>query len=480
MSCWPDVFLLSLPADLFGMVVCQWLGLKELVALDSAYCKDSLRNKWRKSLSNNASCTILVEPENIVEYRTYKAVNDFLRWIGERKLRVRKFVIADETNVLLSAMYLDTYGPFVEQLRVFILDNFSKCDIANTCTLVSHCLNLHTLIVEDCRVPKELIELLPTLPQLKELHLHCAEDADNHDHELCLDRMVQQNVLPLTCVTLCCHVHIVLKILKLCSLPLIDKLSVRYKDAYSRYDKEADTVKQKIMQCLNLHTLALRFHILDEDMHNILLHCPNLEGISLTYCYGVTDASAILVSKMPRLHTLSIDNTGFFDGLMEALAEHTKHTLHTLCVNSEYITHEGLNSMLHVQGCTQLRTLRLFVTDDVPIDTQFMQNLTTLSVNARFTLIENVKNIAKHCHALQHLLIAVDNIGPNERCFSLWQEQQIPRLRTLSLFGSRYYSSDVILSELNLLQQLRPKLLILWTEDDMQYALEKKFAYRSV
>eukprot|EP01032_Pedospumella_encystans_P035683 gene35683-40366_t len=71
------------------------------------------------------------------------------------------------------------------------------------------------------------------------------------------------------------------------------------------------------MQCQNLQTLALRFHILDEDMHNILLHCPYLEGISLTYCYGVTDASAISVSKMPRLHTLCIDNTGFFDGLME-------------------------------------------------------------------------------------------------------------------------------------------------------------------
>ena len=478
MSCWPDAFLLSLPADLVGTVVCQWLGLKELVALDSAYCKDSLRNKWRKTLSDNASCIILVEPENIVAYRTYKAVNDFVRWIGQRQLRARKFVIADETNVLLSAIYLDNYGPFVTQLRLFILDNFLKCDITSTCTLISYCMNLHTLIVEDCRVPKELIELLPTLPQLKELHLHCADDADNHDHELCLDAMVQLNVLQLTCVTLCCHVHTALKILKLCSLPLIHKLSVHYKDAYSRYDKEADTMKQKIMQCHNLQTLSLRFHILDEDMQNILLHCAYLERLSLTYCYGVTDASAVLASKMPRLHTLCIDNTGFFDGLMEALAEHTKHTLHTLCVNSEYITHEGLNTML--QGCTQLRTLRLFVTDDLPIDAQYMQNLTTLSVNARFTLVENVLNIAKHCHALQHLVIAVDNIGPNERCFSLWQEQQIPHLRTLSLFGSRYYSSDVIMSELNILQEHRPKLLILRPEDDMQYALEKKFAYGMV
>jgi len=93
--------------------------------------------------------------------------------------------------------------------------------------------------------------------------------------------------------------------------------------------------------------------------------------------------------------------------------------------------------------------------------------------------MENVNNIAKHCHSLQHLLMAVDYIRPNEECFSLWTEQQLPFLRTLSLYGSKNYCSNVLLNELIILQQNRPNLLIVWPEEDMHYPLEKKFAYES-
>lgn len=470
-----DTVLLSLPVELLGHVVCEWIGLRDFVRLDSAYCNVSQRNKWHQTLSDTPQCTISKEPENNANYRKYKMVNHFVQWITERRVRARKFVVADETDCVLSAKYLDNYGPFVEQFQVFILDNFSKCGITSTCSLLSYCINLRSIIMEDCTVPSELIDLLPSLVHLQELHLHCTDDGDNHDASFNSGTVHEQSLLHLSCLTLNCHIHTVLKVLQRCTLSQIKRLNVHYSDTHSKFDREAEFVIPKIIQCTNLQTLALRFHLLDDDMASILTHCPNLEKFSLTYCYGVTDGSAVQLAKMPYLHTLCIDNTGFSDGLMEALAQYTRHTLHTLRINSDYIPSEALNVML--QTCTQLRTLRLFVTDDLPIDTRYMQHLTTLSVDARFTLIENVANIAQHCHQLQHLLLAVEPIGPNKMCFAAWPDDKLLFLRTLSLYGASYLNSDLLGEDLNHLQQRRPKLLVLWPDDDMQYELEKTFAY---
>ena len=139
----------SLPRDIAVELLTSWLMLPEIALLDSVMCNHRKRGSLLSLLSSRE---VVFDGMTLEGFKAMydrireipKAINDYLKWLYERGVKVLELNLMGISNeVMLLMAYLTINGPFVVRLR------FGSC--------------VKTVRVQPC-IPAGLVDALQHIP----------------------------------------------------------------------------------------------------------------------------------------------------------------------------------------------------------------------------------------------------------------------------------------------------------------------------
>jgi len=143
-----------LPVHVTGEFLGEWLDLKSLERLDSAFCSTPLRPRFHE---------ILASPYCILESRVYSFNAGSIRWLLTRRLKLSNLEMYYSEQEGRLRTYLEQFGDYVHVL---------KCYHGIQLRIVAPYLhNLTSLMISDSTATPALYDMLKCNPFLEEVRL---------------------------------------------------------------------------------------------------------------------------------------------------------------------------------------------------------------------------------------------------------------------------------------------------------------------
>jgi len=293
--------LLSLlPSRLSCIILQEWLTLKSVMVLDSAYCCHSHRNEFLRLLQSNEYFV----RENLV-------IRDSMTKFGE-------------TVEGFDVRMLERFG---EKLRsVSFHGEFSPTQVR---PLQQHCQNLTHVSYNDTETGASgLWEVLKGNTNIESL------DVFLHFFAAGVPENSMPNLKSLS-VRKAWH-NTTTSLENTCALNAM-KLSNNIVRLSVGANLNPATLLQIPVLCSHISTLALSFtDVSDAVLHSITAACPHIVHLDLHTSRELTDAGIhSVVKNLKRLHSLNIlDIRALTDASLKHIYTHCANTLHTLCFGS--------------------------------------------------------------------------------------------------------------------------------------------------
>eukprot|EP01032_Pedospumella_encystans_P011256 gene11256-13099_t len=155
-----DVFL-ELPFELSRILIVDWCTVRDLLALDSAYCNKTKREAWGE---------VLRSTDHFYEYKLPfgKTLAAYQTWIFTRLIPTRNLVWNINTSFALCGAYLKELGNSIQDAVIHYKKD--DRDIRHILTLIeSRCGTIESLTCDSCALDPVLSNLLhkPSLKHLK-------------------------------------------------------------------------------------------------------------------------------------------------------------------------------------------------------------------------------------------------------------------------------------------------------------------------
>jgi len=84
--------LLSFAVDVMSIILAQFLTIKDIGKLDTAYCNKKKRDQLLLTLSNNESIVF----DDIRFNKPFGSINDFMIWVSKRKINILELSIENK------------------------------------------------------------------------------------------------------------------------------------------------------------------------------------------------------------------------------------------------------------------------------------------------------------------------------------------------------------------------------------------------
>lgn len=451
-----DVFL-ELPFELSRLLIIDWCKVRDLLALDTAYCNNAKREPWEKVLrSADHFCS-----HKLPAKMTLAACEN---WIFARRIPIKKLEWNAYTKFAPCSGYLKDLGDSIEEVTIKY-----KSDEREVQTILSrlemHCNHIVKLTCSCCVLDPVLINLLQksSLKHLKIYDIWGTETEFSDDVSCEGSHHLQLHSLDLFCVKSHWFIPLLLK--------LLDPCTIQQFCLYWTSCVPQDLLKAFFSLCCNLRALGLNsYHYFgDEELLSLVQPCQSLLHLDISYCDNLTDDIAeALFHSVTQLSTLSISGTKLTDAFLEALAIHCSDSLQALyashCSN---IQEEGVIAVL--TSCAQLRTLECM--SDCLDNNENLDGLTTL-------IVWDVDTDAPvwadgHCAKLKHLRLVFHETSVDDFDFTQITVQVLPRLHTLAVNLYLNEDDDVEPASLQELRSARPNLRVCFNTDVLAYDLMK-------
>lgn len=417
MQCTGNDLLLGLPSELAGMLLVNWVDLKDVARVDSAYCEASKRPLL---------LSILCLPFFAVSIRLNKRTAlPFTMWTNARSVKVNAMILTGTESVYCE------YGSFIE---LFTCGGMETEHATNICEVMAMCVHVNRVVISGCSMNSasllRLVHTMSNLPHLQELHVVNCYQLLATDFE----EMPLMNIqLPLHKVVLTCNLTpVVYPLLQCCSPKYLKVLKVE-----ARLPREVDQLLLLLPQCHDLTTLGF-YGAVDNDTLNMLLPlCPQLQNLDLWNAKGQMDECTAAISTLKKLKTLDVTHCIYSDVLLHGLARNCADLQTLLLEGNLRCISAGVDHVL--RQCLQLRTFHVHVFNALPFHPPLMSKLTTLHVTCvdEKDHIHFLKSIAPFCADLQHLHLNAYNF--TFLALTTLTSANYPRLRYLGLI----FNSDI-------------------------------------
>jgi len=385
--------LVGLPNELTISLLTNWIGIKDVVAVDSAYCVRDLRTQLHSIFASHAF---------VVSVPSIPAISDpVLHWFYVKCIRVDSLVVL--RNVSSSCIqYCEKFGDFVRNLT---LQNKEReyTSVVGCAQLIQSCTNLCSVVMVACYVDAATLEAIWELSNLRILKFQNCHDNNGPSSDddlyspftkpkqpLRLSMLVLNGTSP--CVSLA--------LLRACSPVHLHRLDIN-----ATASDDVPRIASILRQCVNLVELCLE-DVADHALMELLQCCPQVQHLELFNCLDLTDESAAPIAQtLTLLKSLNVTFTEFTDVLLDELALHCADTLETLNIlNCFGVQGNGLDTLL--QACQKLTTLHISMFEGLVFDTVHLGRLTFLSVSLEdIEAAYFVQNVLPNCRSLQHLQI---------------------------------------------------------------------------
>ena len=421
-----DPFL-KLPEELSGSVLMDWLPIRALMVIDSAYCSTSKRPLLLDSVFGSSVCLYRMVPPKCI-------ANDFTKWVFLRGIRRNELVLNNETGMRLFEEYAIKTGEHVQRVKLEDVDDLEVNASEIISVIALHCRSLVSLIINKCFISESIIDVLFYCSGLRELRIGNCDEA--LQSTLDLGNLRDHTYSHLSSVLLHCadSMWLAEAVLQLNDPASLVQLSVRCDDIPVMH-----MLQQQLPQAVHLCSLGLpRSRALsDYFLMEILADCSSVQHLDISGCMELTDISgAALAQQLVHLSTLNISFCLFTNELLVALAEHRRATLTGLYAHScGKLTGEGLNQFF--QDCPNLRTFGFSCCDLYApgLDFAVMNALTSLVVDEILPEDEQevFEFVCEHCTQLQHLRLCFEE-GYESFDFMLFGEENLPDLQSLVVY----------------------------------------------
>ena len=376
---------LDLPIELGSGIVGQWLYLKDVVRLDSAFCHHVMRNVLHESIFQSPCCVIAIAHPRIY------MVTANCSWVLMKGIRLSYLHVESGASFETCVEYLKRFGDTVNSVALICGygDSFPHL------TLVArYCPNLCVLDTSYCDL-SPCVEFLKSCALLRSV----AITSDRQTRHLMHSNIPATHHLQIASITLHCSQGDEEVILGMCDPLCVQRLRL------------ANMTNINWQTFVNLRSFGFCYnsHIHDANLlATICTLCPwivNLEVYSSGWLSDEIVVPAIAALKQLRtFHCEYLDN--LTDNVVNTLIEHHKHTLEAVYLyDCDSISGSAINRML--TECVKLHTLSCGAQDN--IDYSLMGNLTTLIM--KFPSVNVWNGVQQHCHSLQclHLVPLFDN-----------------------------------------------------------------------
>ena len=364
----------SLPSTLSCIVLREWLSLKSVMVLDSAYCYHSHRSGFLGFLQSNE---YFIREKAIINADVLMNLNEFsiLEKMGE-KLRSVKFVYKRNWSSIEPVQ--NRVVTFCRNLT-HVHFSTAECGGLDVQTLLKSNANIESLKLSD------FSEDMANFPG-------CVRDVE----------LPKLNTL-------------VLKNFELRSADIVRVIEAgkvtRLNLSWSRFT-ESDLL-QIVRACHRLTALVLSSINVEPITHDVLCCCCHIEHLNISDV-DITDAELLsVVQNLKGLQSLNIiDSPRLTDASLVHIYTHRVETMNTLMLGSNILrgplfSADAINTLL--ERCTHLRTLHLRErsTDMLPFsfNSAAVCNLTTLAIGGDTVTEQNIAIIGTHGLNLQVLEI---------------------------------------------------------------------------
>ena len=368
--------ILSLPGDISGQLLSNWLDIEDIGKLDSATCNTTNRGSFLQLLASE----FVIHPNQYQDIDIHSGL--FLNWLSLRQLK------------LISIALSDAFGDFHlippdwSQLQTleFNLNFESKLWSMSEsfAALFINCPKLEVMDLGPCYLLEESLgKILQGAPHLKHLNI--------------IDRDSPRSN---SVIAEYCHE---LTGLKLSSDALDGKIlgeiaqSNRNLQTLSLYDCKllvnASLEEHAIMHLRNLRCIELDALREDETILLFAKHCPQLESISLNTDYSVHDATVAQLAKLcPNLKRLSLECVwNITNNGLRSIGEHCSKLEFLRIFGNRHVTDEGIATL--TKGCSKLHTVEL---RSLPLITD--RSILSIAENCSATLITLL--LVNNCRAM--------------------------------------------------------------------------------
>eukprot|EP01032_Pedospumella_encystans_P011257 gene11257-13100_t len=442
--------LLELPFELSRVLAVDWCSVRDLLALDTAYCNKAKREPWGKVLRSAGHFCNHEAPSTACE-----------RWIYIRRIPTTKLVWKTNADFDLCSRYLKDLGDCIQQVTIN-----SKSEEGEMQSIVPrlemHCNHIVSLALFSCVLDPVLINLLhkSSLKHLKiqdcwDLETEIIDDAScGGSHHL------QLRSVDLSCRKSKWFVPLLLR--------LLDPFALLQFRITVDYGVPQEQLVEFFRLCCNLRTLGFAgsSYCGDEEFTSIVPLCRSLLHLDVSNCRVLSDEIAnAFIESGSRLSTLNINGTNLTDVFLEALAIHCSDSLQALYASDcARIEGEGIDAVL--TGCPQLRILECM--NECIINDENLSGLTTLIL---WDVDTNIPVwVGGHCAKLKRLRLVFHDIDVPDFDFTQMTVQVLPRLQTLAVCCEDEEEEPKKLQELRV---ARPNLHVHYNTDVLTYDLMK-------
>lgn len=379
--------LVGIPSDISASILLTWLNIRNILAVDEAYCNREKRTHLMSLFSSDR----FVLPQTRLDMN-YKGV--YLDWITSRGVCVDcvdVFHCDVEPHVLA---YILNVAKRVRKLS-FSWTNFEiSTNASNFVEILRECTNLELLKLEECTINSTVVEAILQCVSLRDLRMcSCEEErseqlAEASFGELYLTTLVITGGFfsaPVFWMNTCPHD------LRVLGLTLTSEFT-------------SALITEKFAMCTKLHGLSISCDssamIVSGQFAMLLRLCPDIEHLELSATHLEPYFAADLAESVQNLKTLCLKECLFCDDVFAQLVDYGNDQLEALyltrCAGS--FTREGLSSIL--ENCTSIRTLFIVnwdrhdrdFFDDFDVD--LLDNLTSLHLSPDPDL--NCRNVVNY------------------------------------------------------------------------------------
>ena len=260
------LILTRLPGDALRLILTRFLSIQDISRLDVAYCNHEKRGDLLKILSNG----YIVFYKISCGYR-FCFVDNFLTWIGKRKINILSFKIRKKHKsdwIFENKLTNDGLVALAGHRRTMLLSfDISFCKMVTDTGIIQvakNCPNLQSLNISLCSniTDEGIIMVAKNCLNLQSLDISsCSKVTDTGIKE------VAKN----------CH-------------------NLQSLNISSCKDITDEGIKEVAKYCHNLQSLYASYcsNITDTGINEITSHCPNLQSLDILNCYNILSRTNIM------------------------------------------------------------------------------------------------------------------------------------------------------------------------------------------
>jgi len=436
----------QLPSGFVSTVLCEWLNLESLAALDSAQCNSQQRQFLH---------------EIFASLKYPNAPPSLLEWLLTKRISVESITLNDDADIDMFRKYVRKLGGSMRTIRLSEVETI-KADIVMCTTL--YCKRIKAFVCDDSTYDNSISNLLDCCKSLEELRLgkyNVVPIIVKHKYP---DLGPKQSNLRSISTT---QFSFLESLMAEVPSAAFSTLRLNLNSCKDMSSKDVSLIASFTkLTSLSLYACTLN----DADIITIVKACSHLVHLDLSISANVTDVSVTYAAQhLPALRTLNVELTSITDASLFAIAQHHgEHLIALYFADCAAITAAGVKAIL--QRCLVLRTLSMATYQsasfDEPLNFPALANLLTLTIEGRQEADDMLTSVAKQCKKLRHLRLVcfAPNICTDRGLTEI--ALHCEELLLLVLVGEAPQIGTLALSLWNI---VRPKLNITYDRNMLTY-----------